>query len=184
MSASVKIPLGSLPVTLEEDSLLQEQLSKRHVSNKEAPCRRVESPTLPLKKNGLPLLELPRKPSPPSSPAHYSSPHHPPPFPTHTSEEFVVIDIGGEKFCARRSLFLAFPSTRLGKLMAASEVSAVLELCEEFTPGSRPEFFFDRSPETFGGILEMYRSGSFHLPEGSRNCAFVLQRDIEYWGAG
>ena len=210
------MPSSSLPgvpeplITLEEDTLLLGELGKRQTRDKEAPCRMVEAPW---KEDSLPLLDLlPARPAPPSSPARYSSPHHPPldlvqtpqlcdaptirgaavpnppPSPTHsdistvTSGEFVVIDIGGEKFRARRSLFLAFPTTRLGQLMAVSEVSDILEFCEEFTPGPSPEFFFDRNPETFGGILEMYRCGSFHLPEGSRNCAFVLQRDIKYWG--
>ena len=33
----------------------------------------------------------------------------------------------------------------------------ILGLCEEFVPGNPPEFFFDRNPENFGTILEMYR---------------------------
>ena len=33
----------------------------------------------------------------------------------------------------------------------------ILGLCEEFVPGDPPEFFFDRNPENFGTILEMYR---------------------------
>ena len=28
----------------------------------------------------------------------------------------------------------------------------------------------------------MYRSGQFHIPDGSRSCASVMRRDFEYWG--
>ena len=28
----------------------------------------------------------------------------------------------------------------------------------------------------------MYRSGQFHIPDGSRACASVMRRDFEYWG--
>ena len=33
----------------------------------------------------------------------------------------------------------------------------VLELCEEFVPGEVPEYFFDKNPENFPAILDMYR---------------------------
>ena len=35
---------------------------------------------------------------------------------------------------------------------------------------------------TISGVLEMYRSGQFHIPDGSRSCASVMRRDFEYWG--
>ena len=35
----------------------------------------------------------------------------------------------------------------------------VLELCEEFVPGEVPEYFFDKNPENFPAILDMYRQG-------------------------
>lgn len=64
--------------------------------------------------------------------------------------------------------FYRFPATRLGKLMRASSVEKILELCEEFVPGDVPEFFFDKNPENFASVLEMYRSGKFHIPDGGR----------------
>ena len=66
--------------------------------------------------------------------------------------------------------------------MLATEISNILQYCEEFVPGEVAEYFFDHNPDTFGAILEMYRAGSFHIPEGSRSCAFVMRRDFEYWG--
>ena len=97
-------------------------------------------------------------------------------------EKWVIIDVGGERFQAKRIIFLAFPGTRLGKLMNAESVDEIMKYCEEFVPGDPPEFFFDRNPETFPGVLDMYRTGNFHFPEGGRSCAFVMRRDFEYWG--
>ena len=53
---------------------------------------------------------------------------------------------------------LRFPATRLGKLMRADAVDKILELCEEFVPGDVPEYFFDKNPENFPAILDMYRA--------------------------
>ena len=50
-----------------------------------------------------------------------------------------------------------FPATRLGKLMRAGTIDKILELCDEFTPGDPPEYFFDKNPENFSAILEMHR---------------------------
>ena len=60
--------------------------------------------------------------------------------------------------------------------------SQILELCDEFVPGDPPEFFFDRNPENFPTILNIYRTGQFHMKEGG--CAIVLQKDLEYWIIG
>ena len=64
--------------------------------------------------------------------------------------------------------------------MRATSLDKILELCEEFTPGERPEYFFDRNPDNFPSILDMYRNGIFHM--SGKGCALVQQKDIEYWG--
>ena len=91
----------------------------------------------------------------------------------------VILDVGGERFTACRSTLQKYPGTRLGKLMRASTIEKILENCEEFVPGDPPEYFFDRNPDNFPSILNMYRTGKFHTTE--RGCALVLQRDLEYW---
>ena len=62
-------------------------------------------------------------------------------------------------------LFFRFPATRLGKLMRAESVEKMLELCDEFVPGEVPEYFFDKNPENFPAILDMYRTSTFHTTE-------------------
>ena len=46
---------------------------------------------------------------------------------------------------------------RLGQLMRAETIDKILSLCDEFTPGNTPEYFFDRNPDNFPAILNMYR---------------------------
>ena len=94
-----------------------------------------------------------------------------------------------------RECLLPGPASRLGKLMRAETIeqvgheqevdqhpSQILELCDEFVPGNPPEYFFDRNPENFPTILNIYRTGQFHMKEGG--CAIVLQKDLEYWIIG
>ena len=99
-----------------------------------------------------------------------------------SSVHYVILDIGGERFQAEREILAKFPATRLGRLVNASTVEEILNYCDEFVPGDTPEYYFDHNPETFPGILDMYRSGYFHILEGGRSCAFVMRRDFEYWG--
>ena len=67
-------------------------------------------------------------------------------------------------FCMLLFIF-RFPATRLGKLMRADTVAKMLELCDEFIPGEVPEYFFDKNPENFPAILDMYRTSTFHTTE-------------------
>ena len=66
------------------------------------------------------------------------------------THSWVVIDVGGERFQAKREIFSNFPGTRLGKLMNLTNQQEILNLCHEFTPPS--EFYFDRNPEIFTGM--------------------------------
>ena len=91
----------------------------------------------------------------------------------------VVLDVGGEKFSIERKTLQRYPKSRLARLMRAPNVAEILKHCEEFTPGSPPEYFFDRNPDRFPVILNMYRIKELHM---SRNgCPLVFQKELEYW---
>ena len=68
----------------------------------------------------------------------------------------------------------------VAKLSRAKSLSQVLELCDEYIPGDPPEYFFDRNPQNFPAILDMFRTGVLHISNGG--CAMVLQADLKYWG--
>ena len=91
----------------------------------------------------------------------------------------VILDVGGERFNTFRTTLERYPTTRLGKLMRASSIKEVLDLCDESIPGETPEYFFDKNPDNFLVILDMYRTKKFHLFHNG--CALVLQRNLEYW---
>ena len=97
-------------------------------------------------------------------------------------KKYVIIDVGGERHQACRDSLTRYPQTRLGKLVNLSNIEEILSLCEEYVPGDPPEFFFDRNPESFAAVLEMYRSGKFHIPDNGKSCAMVMRRDFLYWG--
>ena len=81
---------------------------------------------------------------------------------------YVIIDVGGERFQANRYSLMKYPDTRLGKLMNATSLEEILFHCEEYIPGNPPEYFFDKNPENFPSVMEMYRSGNFHIPDSGR----------------
>ena len=64
--------------------------------------------------------------------------------------------------------------------MRASSVEKILELCEEFVPGDVPEFFFDKNPENFPAILDMYRTSTFHTTESGCALGNVLRRFLKH----
>ena len=72
---------------------------------------------------------------------------------TEMTQSWVVIDVGGEKFHAKREIFLNFPGTRLGQLMSLTNQQEILDLCHELTPSDPPEYYFDRNPEIFAGRI-------------------------------
>ena len=91
----------------------------------------------------------------------------------------VVIDVGGEQFHAKREIFFNFPGTRLGKLMSLTDHQEILNLCHEFTPSDPPEFYFDRNPEIFAGLLVIH----IHLVIGPLYLIVVLRNsgDVPDW---
>ena len=78
-------------------------------------------------------------------------------------------------------MMFKFLMSRLGKLMRASTIQAIMKkmmsilllmliltltilfkqgiltFCDEFVPGDPPEYFFDKNPENFPAILELHR---------------------------
>ena len=92
----------------------------------------------------------------------------------------VIIDVGGDRFTALKSTLERYPMTRLGKVVKANTVEQILQNCDEFVPGMTPEFFFDRNPDNFPSIPNMYRTDKFHTT--GAGFALVLRNDLDYWG--
>ena len=85
--------------------------------------------------------------------------------------KYVILDVGGEKFKIKRKILSKYPTTRLGKIMRTGSLETVLGLCDQVTidtnikSSKSPEFYFDKNPDNFNMILDMYRLGQFHIVE-------------------
>ena len=79
------------------------------------------------------------------------------------------MNVGGTLFSTRISTLKTLPDTRLGNLSTSSE-----EYIKE-----KDYFFFDRNPDLFQSLLDLYRHGNLHVP--SNICGATLKRELEFW---
>lgn len=94
-------------------------------------------------------------------------------------EDLVNINVGGIQHKVERCILLRFPNTRVGQLLQCCSVTAILELCDDYSP-TEQEYYFDRSPQVFYCVLNFYRTGHFHALE--ELCVFCFIQEMEYWG--
>ena len=72
-----------------------------------------------------------------------------------------------------KSLYLTLPASRIGKLLRASSLQEVLSYCDKYLADGRPHpvIMFDRNGASFNTILDIYRTGMFHLCDST--CATI-----------
>ncbi|TRY71529.1 hypothetical protein TCAL_11941 [Tigriopus californicus] len=96
------------------------------------------------------------------------------------SEDLLIINVGGMPFKVLKSNFSTLPRTRLSRLVRAVSSQEILALCDGYTPGPLPEFYFNRNWTSFNSILDFYRMGTLHLTVDT--CAMVFKDDLAFWG--
>ncbi|XP_003431042.1 potassium voltage-gated channel subfamily S member 1 [Ornithorhynchus anatinus] len=96
-------------------------------------------------------------------------------------EEAINVNVGGVRRRLSSRAVSRFPETRLGRLLRAGSEEQALQLCDDYDPGAR-EFYFDRHPGFFLGLLHFYRTGRLHVLE--ELCVFSFGQEAEYWGLG
>ena len=74
---------------------------------------------------------------------------------------------------------------RLSRLIRARTLKEVQALCDGYYPSftsleGKTEYFFDRNPDSFNSILDIYRRGELHREKSS--CALIYIQYLEYWG--
>ncbi|XP_056150982.1 potassium voltage-gated channel subfamily S member 3-like [Lampris incognitus] len=94
-------------------------------------------------------------------------------------EDCVCLNVGGERHEVRQDTLLRFPHTRLARLLRCQSEAAILELCDDYSPGDK-EYYFDRNPRVFLCVLNFYHTGRIHTME--ELCVFSFSQEIEYWG--
>ncbi|CAL1585792.1 unnamed protein product [Knipowitschia caucasica] len=92
----------------------------------------------------------------------------------------LMLNIGGVRQVLHAHMLNRFPETRLGELLHTSLQAPedVLALCDDYDPDTR-EFYFDRDPQAFRSILELYVYGEVHMKRGV--CAMCFLKEMEYW---
>lgn len=80
----------------------------------------------------------------------------------------VEINVGGTIFLTTFQTLSKIKETRLSSLKR----DIALDKCIA-------KFFFDRNPEIFNSILDLYRTGELHFP--SNFCGATIRNELEFW---
>uniref|UniRef100_A0A0K0FXK0 BTB domain-containing protein n=1 Tax=Strongyloides venezuelensis TaxID=75913 RepID=A0A0K0FXK0_STRVS len=92
--------------------------------------------------------------------------------------ELLKLNIGGMSYRLRvYSILSNGPKTLLGKFCTMSEEQR-RQWCDIYFEDSQ-EYFFERSPLSFGPIYEFYSTGVLHVP--SHICFDKFMQELEYW---
>ncbi|XP_075454476.1 voltage-gated potassium channel regulatory subunit KCNF1 [Ascaphus truei] len=97
------------------------------------------------------------------------------------SEEVeIIVNVGGTRQIFYGDVLNRYPETRLAELVncLAGGYDAIFALCDDYDPGKR-EFYFDRDPDAFKCITEVYYFGEVHMKKGI--CPICFQNEMEFW---
>lgn len=85
-----------------------------------------------------------------------------------TSKDVLRFDVSGQLFCAKKSVIIAGPASRLTRMCLNND-----------TPSDRDIIYIDRPADMFAAILSFYVTGDLHMPMTSCPGAFI--RELDYW---
>lgn len=95
------------------------------------------------------------------------------------NEKRVILNVGGERHEVMWKTLEKLPNSRLGKIRFAKRIEDIRELCDDVNLTSN-EIFFDRHSNSFGSVLNYYRTGKLHLVDDV--CVLSFHEDLFYWG--
>ncbi|XP_018599084.2 potassium voltage-gated channel subfamily F member 1-like [Scleropages formosus] len=97
-----------------------------------------------------------------------------------SEEKKILVNIGGVKQVLSSYLLSRYPETRLAELASCSSKSLdyISCLCDDYDPVNG-EFYFDRDPETFKCIVDVYYNGEIHMKHGA--CPICFKKELEFW---
>ncbi|CAG03658.1 unnamed protein product, partial [Tetraodon nigroviridis] len=100
-----------------------------------------------------------------------------------SGEAEIVVNIGGVKQVFYRDVVTRYPDTRLAELVECSLQTSeeIYALCDDYDPETK-EFYFDRDPEAFKCITELYFYGEVHMKRGI--CPICFMKEMEFWKIG
>ncbi len=95
------------------------------------------------------------------------------------NEKRVTLNVGGERHEVMWKTLEKLPNSRLGRIRFAKQIDELKELCDDINIKNN-EIFFDRHSNSFGSVLNYYRTGKLHLVDDI--CVLSFHEDLFYWG--
>ncbi|XP_077567733.1 voltage-gated potassium channel regulatory subunit KCNF1-like [Stigmatopora nigra] len=98
-----------------------------------------------------------------------------------SEEPQIVVNIGGLKEVFHRDVLNRFPDTRLAELVNSTSplpTEDISSLCDDYDP-EKGEFYFDRDPDAFKCISELYYYGEIHVKRGI--CPICFMKEMDFW---
>ncbi|KAJ7991035.1 hypothetical protein DPEC_G00293060 [Dallia pectoralis] len=92
----------------------------------------------------------------------------------------IVVNIGGVKLVLYQHVLNRYPESRLAKLINCSTKSydIISSLCDDYDLSKR-EFYFDRDPDAFKCIIDVYYFGEIHIKRGI--CPICFIKEMDFW---
>ncbi|XP_026864052.1 potassium voltage-gated channel subfamily F member 1 [Electrophorus electricus] len=97
-----------------------------------------------------------------------------------SEEKEIAVNIGGVRLVLCGDILNRYPESRLAELVNCSTRSfdVISSLCDDYDPGNQ-EFYFDRDPDSFKCIVEVYYFGEIHMKRGI--CPICFIKEMEFW---
>ncbi|KAM8953897.1 voltage-gated potassium channel regulatory subunit KCNF1 [Pelodytes ibericus] len=92
----------------------------------------------------------------------------------------ITVNVGGIRQIFYGDILNRYPESRLAELVncLSGGYDAIFSLCDDYDPGKR-EFYFDRDPDAFKCIIEVYYYGEVHMKKGI--CPICFKNEMEFW---
>ena len=87
-----------------------------------------------------------------------------------SNTEWISLNVGGVHFRTQRDTAANVPGSLLSELDEKSP----------FFHAASGQYWFDRNPNLFQHILDLYRYGELHFPHSL--CGPVIKRELDFWG--
>ncbi|XP_077395373.1 voltage-gated potassium channel regulatory subunit KCNF1 [Festucalex cinctus] len=96
-------------------------------------------------------------------------------------EPEITVNIGGVRAVLFGDVLNRYPDSRLAELANCSSAQndeLISSLCDDFDAG-RKEFYFDRDPDAFKCIVDVYYFDEIHMKRGI--CPICFIKEMEFW---
>lgn len=97
------------------------------------------------------------------------------------SEEIeIIVNVGGARQVLYGDHLNQYPNTRLAELIncLSGGYDTIFSLCDDYDPRQQ-EFYFDRDPDAFKCIVDLYYFGEVHMKKGI--CPMCFKSEMEFW---